>query len=125
VKLVAINGEPIGFIVGMPSLSQAMQKANGKLFPLGFYHLIRARKGTDTIDQLLTGVKKQYQSTGAAVVLMAELQKVMMAKGIKYIETTGIFETNNAAIGNWKNYEHVQHKRRRCYLKMFEPTAGL
>jgi limonene-1,2-epoxide hydrolase len=71
------------------------------------------------MDQLLTGVKKQYQSTGAAVVLMAELQDVMLKKGMKYIETTGIFETNHSAIGNWKNYDHIQHKRRRCYRKMF------
>jgi limonene-1,2-epoxide hydrolase len=57
-------------------------------------------------------------STGAGVVLMAELQKEMINKGMKYIETTGIFETNNNAISNWKNYDHIQHKRKRCYRKM-------
>jgi hypothetical protein len=119
VKMVTLNDEPIGFIVGLPSLSQAMQKAKGKLFPFGFYHLYKARKGKDTMDQLLTGVKKQYVSTGAGVVLMAELQNEMLKRGMQYIETTGIFETNQAAIGNWKNYEHVQHKRKRCYRKMF------
>lgn len=41
----------------------------------------------------------------------------MISKGMKYIETTGIFETNTTAISNWKNYEHTQHKRRRCFIK--------
>lgn len=119
VKMVKLKGELVGFIVGLPSLSEAMQKANGRLFPFGFWHILKALKGKDVMDQLLTGVKKEVMSTGAGVILMAEIQKVMLAKGLKYIETTGIFETNSNAISNWKNYEHIQHKRKRVYRKMF------
>ncbi len=119
VKMVKLKGELVGFIVGLPSLSEAMQKANGRLFPFGFLHILKARKGKDVMDQMLTGVKKEVMSTGAGVILMAEIQKEMVSKGLKYIETTGIFETNTNAISNWKNYEHIQHKRKRCYRKMF------
>lgn len=119
VKMVKLKGELVGFIVGLPSLSEAMQKANGKLFPFGFLHILKARKGKDVMDQLLTGVKKEVMSTGAGVILMAEIQKEMLRKGMKHIETTGIFETNQNAISNWKNYEHIQHKRKRVYRKMF------
>ncbi len=119
VKMVEIEGKPIGFIVGLPSLSRAMQKAKGSLFPLGIVHIMKALKGKgiDTVDQMLTGVLKEYHSTGAAVILQAELQNEMVKRGLKYIETTGIFETNERAIKNWKNYEHIQHKRKRCYRK--------
>ncbi len=118
VKMVKMKDEIIGFIIGMPSLSLAMQKAKGKLFPFGFVHLKKAIDGNvDTMDQMLTGVKQEHQSTGAAVILMAEIQNQMVAKGMKYIETTGIFETNSNAISNWKNYDHIQHKRKRCYRK--------
>lgn len=120
VKMVKLKGELIGFVVGLPSLSEALQKANGKLFPFGFLHILKARKGGEVVEQLLTGVKKEVMSTGAGVILMAELQKEMLNKGMKYIETTGIFETNTNAISNWKNYEHIQHKRKRVYRKMFE-----
>jgi limonene-1,2-epoxide hydrolase len=41
----------------------------------------------------------------------------MMKAGITTLETTGVFETNSNVITNWKNYEHIQHKRRRCYVK--------
>lgn len=119
VKMVKLKGELIGFVVGLPSLSEALQKANGKLFPFGFWHILKARKGGEVVEQLLTGVKKEAMSTGAGVILMAELQKEMLNKGMKYIETTGIFETNQNAISNWKNYEHIQHKRKRVYRKMF------
>lgn len=121
VKMVEKDDELIGFIVGLPSLSEAMQKANGKLFPLGIIHIMKALKGKgiDTMDQMLTGVKTEFQSTGAAVILQAELQNAMIEHGLKYIETTGMFETNEKAIGNWKNYEHIQHKRKRCFVKKF------
>jgi len=119
VKMVKLKGELIGFVVGLPSLSEALQKANGKLFPFGFLHILKARNGGEVVEQLLTGVKKEVMSTGAGVILMAELQKEMLSKGMKYIETTGIFETNTNAISNWKNYEHIQHKRKRVYRKMF------
>lgn len=118
VKMLRLKGEMVGFIIGLPSLSEAMQKANGKLFPFGFLHILKARKGIDVMDQLLTGVKKEVLATGAGVILMAEIQKQMLSKGMKYIETTGIFETNINAISNWKNYEHIQHKRKRCFKKM-------
>jgi len=119
VKMVKRRSELIGFIVGLPSLSEAMQRANGKLFPFGFLHILKARKGKDVMDQLLTGVKKEAMFTSAGVVLMAEIQKEMVGKGMKYIETTGIFENNTNAIANWKSYGHIQHKRKRCYRKMF------
>ncbi len=121
VKMVEKDSKPIGFIIGLPSLSKAMQKAKGKLFPLGIVHIMKAlkAKGVDTVDQLLTGVLKEYHSTGAAVILQAELQAEMLKHDIKYIETTGIFETNARAIKNWKNYEHIQHKRKRCFRKLF------
>lgn len=121
VKMVRYKDQkdPIGFIIGMPSLSKAMKKANGKFLPLGWYHILRAQqaKKGDTMDQVLTGVLKDHQKTGAGVILMAEVQKAMMCHGLKYIETTGIFETNKNAISNWKNYEHIQHKRKRSYIK--------
>jgi hypothetical protein len=117
VKIIKKDERVIAFIVGMPSLSEAMQKSHGKLFPFGFYHILNALKNPTVIDLLLTGVDPELQSTGAAVILFAELQKVMQESGITQMETTGMFETNHTAISNWKNYEYIQHKRRRCFVK--------
>ena len=111
------DDDVIGFIVGLPSLSEAMQKAKGKLFPFGFIHILKALKYPTVIDLLLTGVAKEYHNSGVAVMLFADLQDQMIKEGIYTMETTGIFETNSNAISNWKNYDHIQHKRRRCFIK--------
>jgi hypothetical protein len=120
VKLVQTeHGELAGFIIGVPSLSKAFQKANGKLLPFGFIPILKALKHPEEIDLFLTGVDPKLQSMGIPAILINELQKAMIAYGIKAVETTGIFETNQKAIVTWKNYDHVMHKRRRCYRKMF------
>lgn len=120
VKMLRMKGELIGFVIGMPSLSEAMQKASGSLLPFGWIHLLHAMKGKSVLDQMLTGVKQEHQATGAGVILMAELQKEMIKRGMQHIETTGIFETNTPAISNWKNYQNIQHKRKRCYFKVIQ-----
>ena len=117
VRVILKDGELVAFIITMPSLSKAMQKAKGKLFPLGITHILKALKKPEVIDLLLTGIVPEHHSSGAAVILFAEIQEEMMKQGIDQMETTGIFETNHSVITNWKNYEHIQHKRRRCFVK--------
>jgi hypothetical protein len=117
VKMIKKEDRIIAFIIGMPSLSEAMQKAGGKLFPFGYYHILKALKNPQVVDLLLTGVDPEFHTTGAAVILLAEMQDEMMRHGITQMETTGMFESNHVAISNWKNYEHIQHKRRRCFVK--------
>ena len=109
--------EIVGFMLAVPSLSEGLQKANGRLFPLGFYHIRKAIKHPQVIDFFLAGVKPKYEHMGAAVVLYAEIQNQMLKNGLHTVETTGEFETNRHAISNWKNFEHIQHKRRRCFIR--------
>ncbi len=117
VFVVEKDNEPIGFLIALPNISKAMQKTHGKLFPFGFIHILKALKHPKVIDLLLTGVFPEYEKTGAVVTLFAELQHTMLQNNLDIMETTGIFETNQSAIAHWKNYEHVQHKRRRCFVK--------
>ncbi len=107
----------VAFIVGMPSLSEAMQKAKGKLFPFGIFHLIKAMKNPEVMDLLLTGVEPAYQKLGLPAILINELQQIILDNGIKFVETTGMFESNQKGIAHWKSYKHIQHKRRRAYVK--------
>jgi len=118
VKLVFDKEEKlIAFIIGLPSLSEGLQKAKGKLFPFGWYHINKALKNPKVIDLMLTGITPKYQAKGVTAVLFYELHEVMEKYGVTEMETTGIFETNQKVIQNWKNYEHIQHKRKRCWKR--------
>jgi len=119
IVIIRKDGELVAFIVGLPSLSKAMQKAGGKLFPFGFTHVMKALKNPEVMDLLLTGVDPHYQKMGLPAILISELQRSMIDNGVKYVETTGMFETNMKGATTWKNYDYKQHKRRRCFVKEF------
>ncbi|MDD3803789.1 MAG: hypothetical protein PHW02_05315 [bacterium] len=118
VKLVMDKNEsPVGFGIAMPSLSKALQKANGSLFPFGFLHLLYALRFPKTIDLYITGVKKEYHDLGVNALLISEIAKSCIKRKIFSAETSGELETNVKIQSFWKYFERRQHKRRRCYVK--------
>lgn len=105
--------------LGMPSLSDALRKCGGHLFPFGWYHLLkalRAKKMTD-FDLLLIAVRPDYQDKGLTAMIFNEMTPYFVQYGIKRVETTSILETNNKNLANFSDFDSIQHKRRRAYTK--------
>ncbi|MPQ48903.1 hypothetical protein GCQ56_18040 [Marinifilum sp. N1E240] len=120
VKIITSQEDQLmGFIIAIPSLSKAMQKAKGKLFPFGWWHIKKSLENPCEMDLMLTGVDYKSQKLGFVSILMNELLKTSNADGLRFAETTGMLENNYVAIQLWKSFDHVQHKRKRCYRKMF------
>ncbi len=118
VKIVTDQDQKVvGFIIGLPSLSEAMQKAGGGLWPFGWWYLMNALKKPTVIDLMLTAVHPDLQGKGIPALLITALQQEMINQGVKFAETTGMLESNEKAIQFWKNYNHIQHKRKRCFIK--------
>lgn len=107
----------VAFVVSMPSLSRALQKANGRLLPFGFLHLLRAMRNPDTIDLYLGAVLPSYQRTGVSALLMGSLASSCIENGVQWAESSGNLETNTKVRDLWKYFDHRQHKRRRVYIK--------
>jgi GNAT superfamily N-acetyltransferase len=107
----------IGFGISMPSLSRALQKAKGRLFPFGWLHLLLAFRHPKQADMYLVAVKPEYQSRGVIAVLMTALNRTAIEVGVEVSETNPELETNIEVHGIWKDYDKRQHKRRRVYLK--------
>jgi len=111
------NGDAIGFLVAMPSLSRAFQKAKGRLFPFGWYHILRGLKNYDILDFYLAGIKKKYRGLGVDLLMVLEVVKAAMTKGIKFSESNPELETNKKIQAQWKYFNPTLHKRRRIYKK--------
>ena len=116
------KGELVAAGVTMPDLTAALQKCGGKLFPFGWFHLLKAIfwKPCDTLDMLLVGVREDYRGKGLNAVLVTDLYPRLKAMGFKYAETTAELETNDSVQAMWKYFEREQHKRRRVYAKKIE-----
>ncbi len=115
--IVDENDRMIGFGITMPSLSRGLQKANGHLFPFGWYHLLHALKKPLSLDMYLIAVRKEYQSRGLIALLLTEINRNAIADGIKLAESAGELESNIAVQGLWNHFEKRQHKRRRAFIK--------
>lgn len=111
------NNEVAAFGIAMPSLSRAMQKSSGRLFPFGFIHVLRALKKNDCIDLYLVAVRPELQSKGINALLLTDINKAALKNGIRKAETGPELESNTKVQALWKHYETRQHKRRRCYIK--------
>jgi hypothetical protein len=115
--VVDANNQLVAFGLALPSLSRALQKAQGELFPFGFIHLLNALKRNDRADLYLVAVKPEYQGRGANAVLIDKMSAVFLKLGVRKVETNPELETNQAVQTQWKYYEKRLHKRRRCYIK--------
>ena len=107
----------IGFGVALPSLSKAMQKANGSMFPFGWYHLLKALKTNDTIDLLLIAVDEKYKNKGVNAMIFHKFAQGIVKNGVKYIESTRELEDNSSVQNLWRYLEHNLTKRARTYKK--------
>ena len=111
------NNRMVAFGIVMPSLSRALQKSRGNLFPFGFISLLRALKKNDRADLYLVAVRSEYQGKGVNAILMNKMHFVFNKLGISKVESNPELETNSNVQGQWKYYEKRQHKRRRVFIK--------
>ena len=105
------------FGITMPSLSTAIQKSKGRLFPFGFIHILRAMKNNPDVDLYLTAVRPELQNKGVNAMLMNEMHRVYVKNKIQRVETNRELEENSKIQAQWRFFESRQHKRRRCYKK--------
>lgn len=113
------EGDLVAAGVSMPSLSDALQKCGGNLFPIGWWYLIKNMyiKKPDTLDLLLVGVKPEYQNKGVNTLIFVDLFRNFKEMGFKYAESSAELETNLKVQQMWSAFDKEQHKRRRVYGK--------
>lgn len=110
-KLVAVG-------ISMPSLSKALRRSGGRLWPMGWYHLWRAIRGaSDVVDLLLVAVKPEYQNKGVNALLFSHLIPNYIANGYRYAESNLELEGNESVQKQWEYFERRQHRRRRAWKK--------
>ncbi|WP_405246748.1 GTP cyclohydrolase [Cellulophaga sp. Asnod2-G02] len=107
----------VAFGIVMPSFSHALQKAKGKLFPTGIFHLLKSKKHSKEVIFYLIGVLPDYQNKGVTAIIFNEYYKTFTERGIQTCVRTPELEENIAIKQLWKNFDPQIYKRRRTYRK--------
>lgn len=104
------------FGISIPSLSKAMQKAGGSLFPFGWYHMLKAKNDFEHLDLMLEGAAPKWQNTGISAVFHGMMAQQYNDCGARWALANPQIETN-VAINVWARYEHELWLRRRCWIR--------
>lgn len=111
------NDDLIAFGFGIPSLSEVINKYEGKLNLKSLFKILGAVKHPKQLDLALIAVKPGWHSKGVPALIMREMIANFVRRGVETCETNLNLEHNVQIIQMWKHFEHRQHKRRRSWIK--------
>ena len=114
------SGKLVGVGVSIASLAVALQKAKGRLFPFGWFHILKALfvKRPTRLDFLIVAIDPDFQGKGVNAMTINEILPNYIKMGFKDVESNPELENNNKVQAQWEMFEREQHKRRRAYKKM-------
>lgn len=116
---IVVNGEDkvVAFAITMPNISLALKRCRGKLFPLGFLHILKALKSYEFIDMLMIGVVPEYQQKGLNAVIFDHLNTNFIKLGVKKVVANPQLDNNTAVLNIFDYYEGRPFMTRRCFIK--------
>lgn len=115
IKLVMKEDEVVGFVIGYPDISAGIQRAGGRIWPLGWIHLLLEMRRTSWINFNGAGILPKYQGVGANVVLYTELAKTVLDFGFQHADLVQVAETNIESKGEVAAVGGEWYKRHRIY----------
>lgn len=117
VVLLDEHDDIVAFGICTPSISKALQKAKGRLFPFGWIHLLRAMNDYSTVDLMLNGAVPEWRNRGVSALYYREMAEKSRKYSYGYSISNPQIESNSA-VNIWNDYpDHSIYMRRRCYIK--------
>jgi hypothetical protein len=117
VKVVTKDGEPVAFVIGMPDLTEGIQKAKGRLLPFGFIKILRAARKTRQLDLLLGAVREKYRGMGLDVIMGYRMISSAQEAGMEFMDTHHEMEANVRVRAIMERMGGKLYKRFRVYQK--------
>lgn len=109
--------EVVAYVLGFPSLSKALKRSKGRLFPLGFIYLLNALKRNKRLEIVQIAVSPKYHRQGVNAILFRELIGACKKRGITCADLNPQLESNKKVRSQWRRFKHRQHKVRTCFYK--------
>jgi hypothetical protein len=109
------EGEMVAFLAAMPNISRALKKARGRLWPLGFAHLLKDLRHPETVDFLLAGALPGHNSSSITAVGLRHMFKTLRRRGVSFVEGNHELEDNTTVHNMWNRFGLVSKRRSRIY----------
>ena len=116
-KATVKDGEVVGFVVGIPDMTEGIQKARGRLFPFGVFKIMRAAKKTKQLDVLLGAIKDKYRGLGIDVLMGVRILASAMEAGLEFLDSHHEMEENVKMRAEMEKMGGKVYKKFRVYQK--------
>jgi hypothetical protein len=120
IKVVASKEGFIGFVIGMPDISNGIKAANGKFFPFGIFKILKEMKKSKKLMLLLGGIKKDYRGLGIDVLMAVKMYESAVKKKMETINSHLILESNIRMRSECERLDGQIVKRFRIYQKSLQ-----
>jgi hypothetical protein len=117
VKAVLIDGEMASFVVGIPDMTEGIQKARGHLFPFGFLKILRSAKKTKQLDLLIGAIKEKYRGRGLDAIMGIKMMTSAQEAGMEIMDTHHELEENVRIRAEMERVGGILYKKFRVYKK--------
>ncbi len=89
-----VGGQPAAISVTLPDYNQVVKQVNGRLFPTGWWKILRERRRIDAVRIFMLGVKQEFQRLPLGAPLYCRTWERGLALGVREAEASLILETN-------------------------------
>ena len=110
-----VRGEAAAFSLMLSDINPALKKANGRLFPFGFLHILRGLKNATAGRVVTMGVKKDFRRLGLESIVILETYRAGRARGITHGEMSWILEDNEPMVRVLEKLGADQYRTYRIY----------
>ncbi len=110
-----IEGEMVGAIFALPDYNPRIKQIDGRLFPLGFWTLLRKKREIKAVRVISTNVVPEYQLQGIGLVLLSGLIPKAIEWGIQEAEFSWVLESNAFSRGSLEKGGAKKTKTYRIY----------
>lgn len=117
VKLVRRQSELVGFMVGVPNFAEGLRRAAGRLYPFGFFHILRSMRRSQRLDLLLGGIREDCRARGVDAILGVAMFSAALRAGLTAVDSHHILETNRRMRAECEKWGGTIYKRHRIYRK--------
>jgi hypothetical protein len=107
----------VAFLIAMPDISEGMHKANGKLFPFGFMHILRSGKKSKQLNLLLGSVEESLRIKGIVSLLAVKVVESAQKAGMKVFDSHLVMEDNTKMRAMYERFDAEIYKTYRIFQK--------
>jgi hypothetical protein len=121
IKVLLKGDEVVGFVIAYPDLSAAIQRCRGRIWPTGWFHLMREFRRTDWLNFNGMAILEDYRGLGGNAVLYAELYDTLIGQmQYQYGELVQVQDVNARMLRELEPFGVRPYKRHRIYQRSLD-----